>query len=167
MGFKEHKDKAPRRVACAVITVSDSRNESSDTSGRIIINLLRENLHEITDYRIFKDEPEEIKAYLEEILNRKDVQAVILNGGTGISKRDRTYEVVESFIEKKIDGFGEIFRYLSFREIGSPAIMSRAVAGVCKGKIIISIPGSENAVKLAMERIILPELGHMVWEANR
>ena len=167
MSFKGHKEKAPKKIKCVVITVSDTRDEKSDTSGNIIKELLIKESHEIVDYRIIKDEPEEIKKYLKYIFYIEDVQAIILSGGTGISKRDRTYEVVKTLIEKRIDGFGEIFRYLSFKEIGSPAIMSRAIAGICNGKLIISIPGSENAVKLAMERLILPELGHIIWEANR
>jgi molybdenum cofactor biosynthesis protein B len=167
MGFKEHKEKSLKKVSCVVITISDTRNEKSDKSGNIIKNFLKNESHEIVDYKIIKDEPRDIKEYLEKIINIKNIQAIILNGGTGISKRDRTYEVVKSLLEKRIDGFGEIFRYLSFKEIGTPAIMSRSIAGICNGKVIISIPGSENAVRLAMEKLILPELGHMVWEANR
>jgi molybdenum cofactor biosynthesis protein B len=166
MGHKEHKEKAPEKIRCAVITVSDTRTEATDTSGKLIKKMLEEKNHEITVYHIVKDEKEQIENLLKS-LAATNVQAIITNGGTGVSKRDRTFEVVFSLIEKKIEGFGELFRYLCYKEIGSSAMMSRAVAGVCKGQIIISIPGSENAVRLAMESLILPELGHMVWEINR
>ena len=166
MGHKEHKDKAPEHIRCFVITVSDSRTEETDTSGRLIQDMLKENNHEVVDYEIIKDDPAEIKKLLEGT-DKKSVQAIIINGGTGISRRDSTFEAVSLVLEKKIDGFGEIFRYLSYCEIGSPAMMSRAIAGTSKGRIIISIPGSKSAVRLAMSKLILPELGHMVFEANR
>lgn len=166
MGYKEHKDKAPDTIRCFVITVSDSRTEETDTSGRLIQDMLRENNHEIVDYKIVKDDPEEIGRLIKGA-NKDRVQAIIINGGTGISRRDRTFEAVSLVLEKKIEGFGEIFRYLSYKEIGSPAIMSRAIAGISKGRIIISIPGSKSAVRLAMSKLILPELGHMVFEMNR
>lgn len=114
-----------------------------------------------------KDEPAEVRKLLDAVLQNPDVQVVIINGGTGISKRDGTYESVVGFLEKRLDGFGELFRSLSYQEIGSAAMMSRAVAGTCRGKIVISIPGSEAAVRLAMENLILPELGHLVREVNR
>lgn len=166
MGHKEHKGRAPEKIRCFVVTVSDSRTEATDTSGRLIIDSLKENGHEIVGYRIVRDEPKEIKSLLGG-MDKEKPQAVIINGGTGISGRDRTFEAVSEILDKRIDGFGEIFRYLSFKEIGSPAIMSRAIAGVSGGRIIISIPGSEGAVRLAMSRLILPELGHMVYEINR
>lgn len=166
MGHKEHKDKAPEHIRCFVITVSDSRTEETDTSGRLIQDMLKENNHEVVDYKIIKDDQKEIKKLLEGT-DKKSVQAIIINGGTGISRRDSTFEAVSLVLEKKIDGFGEIFRYLSYQEIGSPSMMSRAIAGTSKGRIIISIPGSKSAVRLAMSKLILPELGHMVFEANR
>jgi len=166
MGYKEHKEKAPEKIRCAVITVSDTRTEETDTSGKLIKKMLEEKNHEITAYHIVKDEKEQIENLLKD-LAATNVQAIITNGGTGVSKRDRTFEVISSLIEKKIEGFGELFRYLSYKEIGSSAMMSRAAAGVRKGQIIIAVPGSENAVRLAMESLILPELGHMVWEINR
>ncbi|MFQ5454906.1 MAG: molybdenum cofactor biosynthesis protein B [Nitrospirota bacterium] len=167
MGHKEHKEKSPDSVACLVITVSDTRRKDIDTSGGFIKKQLENSSHKVVDYFIIKDNIDEIKAGIESGLVNPFVNAVILNGGTGISKRDSTYEVVSRIIEKKIDGFGEIFRRLSYKEIGSAAIMSRAIAGVCKGKIVISMPGSESAVRLAMKSLILPELAHMVYEANR
>ena len=113
-------------------------------------------------YRIVKDEPAEIEALLREALANQQVEAVVVNGGTGISPRDGTYEVIVGLFDKRLDGFGEIFRYLSYQDIGSAAIMSRAVAGSAQGKVLISLPGSKGAVRLAMERLILPELRHMV-----
>lgn len=162
MSVAEHKEKARKGVGCFVITVSDTRDETTDHSGQLIRSLLGDEGHQLAGYRIVKDEPIQIKSMLEDVLDRKDVDAVIVNGGTGISPRDGTYEVVDRFLEKRLDGFGEIFRFLSYQDIGSAAIMSRAVAGSAKGKVLISLPGSKGAVDLAMRRLILPELGHMV-----
>ncbi len=167
MGHKEHKEKAVKNVNCMVITVSDTRTEETDSSGKLIQTLLKENGHIIADYKILQDVPVLIRDAVAEAITGKYIQAIIINGGTGISKRDTTFEAVDSLLEKRLEGFGEIFRYLSFQEIGSAAIMSRASAGVYKDKIIISIPGSESAVRLAMEKLILPELGHLIWEVNR
>ncbi len=162
MSVHEHKEKGKKSIRCFVITVSDTRDESSDTSGQTIKKFLTDEGHQNNGYRIVKDEPEDIKALLEAALAQSDVDAVIVNGGTGISPRDGTFEVVERFLEKKLDGFGELFRYLSYLDIGSAAIMSRAAAGTARGKVLISLPGSKGAVTLAMEKLILPELRHMV-----
>jgi molybdenum cofactor biosynthesis protein B len=162
MAVHEHKEKAKKSVRCFVITVSDTRDENTDTSGQTIKRYLTDEGHPTAGYRIVKDEPVEIEALLKEVLGRDDVDSVIVNGGTGISPRDGTYEVVNRFLEKKLDGFGEIFRYLSYLEIGSAAIMSRAAAGTARGKVLISLPGSSGAVTLAMEKLILPEIRHMV-----
>jgi molybdenum cofactor biosynthesis protein B len=124
--------------------------------------LLAAEGHQTTAYRIVKDEPAQIQTLLIEALEKGDIDAVIVNGGTGIAPRDGTYEVVSRLLEKKLDGFGEIFRYLSYLDIGSAAVMSRAAAGTAGGKILISLPGSSGAVKLAMEKLILPEIRHMV-----
>lgn len=162
MAVHEHKEKAKKSVRCFIITVSDTRDENTDTSGQTIKRYLTGEGHPIAGYRIVKDEPVEIEVLLKEALGRDDVDSVIVNGGTGISPRDGTYEVVNRFLEKKLDGFGEIFRYLSYLEIGSAAIMSRAAAGTARGKVLISLPGSSGAVTLAMEKLILPEIRHMV-----
>lgn len=162
MSVHEHKEKGKKSIRCFVITVSDTRDESTDTSGQTIKKFLAAEAHEATGYRIVKDEPVEIEKLLNEALGRSDVDAVIVNGGTGIAPRDGTYEVVSRFVEKKLDGFGEIFRYLSYLDIGSAAVMSRATAGTARGKVLISVPGSSGAVKLAMEKLILPEIRHMV-----
>ena len=162
MSVHEHKEKGKKSVRCFVITVSDTRDESSDTSGQTIKQFLTDEGHQTTGYRIVKDEPLDIKALLEQALAQNDVDAVIVNGGTGISPRDGTFEVVDRFLEKKLDGFGELFRYLSYLDIGSAAIMSRAAAGTARGKVLISLPGSKGAVALAMKKLILPEIRHMV-----
>lgn len=147
------------------MTVSDTRTEETDTSGALIGKLLAGAGHEITGRRIIPDEPEMIARIIGGLPD--GTQAVIINGGTGISKRDGTFEAVEAALDKTLPGFGELFRMLGYQEIGPAAMMSRAAAGVAGGKIVISIPGSEGAVRLAMEKIILPELAHLVWEANR
>lgn len=162
MSVHEHKERAKKGIRCFVLTVSDTRDETTDTSGQAIKKYFSDEGHEIAGYRIVKDEPVQIKALLNEALGGTDVEAVIVNGGTGIAPRDGTYEVVSGFLEKKLAGFGEIFRYLSYLDIGSAAIMSRAAAGTARGKILISLPGSKGAVTLAMEKLILPEIRHMV-----
>ena len=162
MSVHEHKERAKKSVRCWVITVSDTRDESTDTSGQTIKRYLADEGHQATGYKIVKDEPVQIEALLAEALASSEVEAVIVNGGTGIAPRDGTYEVVSRFLEKKLDGFGEIFRFLSYLDIGSAAIMSRAAAGTARGKVLISLPGSQGAVTLAMEKLILPEIRHMV-----
>jgi molybdenum cofactor biosynthesis protein B len=167
MSTEEHKKHAPRSIGCAVITVSDSREEETDDSGRYILETLAREGHESLSYRIVRDEPGEIRRAIEEAASAEGVRAILLNGGTGISPRDRTYEVVSDILEQRIDGFGELFRMLSFEEIGSAAMMSRAVAGTSKGAVIFAMPGSPAAVRLAMEKLILPELGHLVFEMGK
>jgi molybdopterin adenylyltransferase len=162
MSVHEHKEKGKKSIRCFVITVSDTRDKTTDTSGRTIEKFLVDEGHQTSGYKIVRDEPVEIEAALNEALAYKDIDAVIVNGGTGIAPRDGTYEVVSRFLEKKLDGFGEIFRYLSYLDIGSAAVMSRAAAGTARGKILISLPGSKGAVTLAMEKLILPEIRHMV-----
>ena len=162
MSVAEHKEKGKKSIGCFVLTVSDTRDESTDQSGQLIKNLLAEHGHRMAGYRIVKDEPVEIESLLKQMLKNSEVEAVIVNGGTGIAPRDGTYEVIDRFLDKRLDGFGEIFRFLSYQDIGSAAIMSRAVAGSAQGKVLISLPGSRGAVELAMRRLILPELGHLV-----
>jgi molybdenum cofactor biosynthesis protein B len=167
LGIKEHKKHAHGPVNCAVITVSSSRTKENDGSGKTIIGFLEGNGHTILYYDIVKDDISKISWSLAHALNEEGIAAVIINGGTGISKMDVTVEAVKPFLEKELAGFGEIFRYLSYEEVGSPAVLSRAIAGVGKGKLIFCLPGSTNACKLAMEKIIIPELGHMVYEVGR
>ena len=159
-----HPDSTQIAVNCAVITVSDTRTQETDKSGQIIKQLLLESGHQVIDYTIVKDEPEQIRAQMEIWGKRADLDALIFNGGTGIAPRDTTYDAIASLLEKTLPGFGELFRYLSYQEIGSRAIASRAIAGVYQGKLVFSLPGSSNAVKLAVSQLILPELVHLVTQ---
>lgn len=167
MGYEEHKKHAHAHVNCAVITVSTTRTKDNDVSGKGIIGFLEGNGHTVLYYDIVKDDVSKISWSLAHALNEEGIAAVIINGGTGIGKMDVTVEAVAPFLEKELVGFGELFRYLSFKEIKSPAILSRAIAGVSKGKIVFCLPGSTNACKMAMEQLIIPELGHIVYELNR
>jgi molybdenum cofactor biosynthesis protein B len=164
---REHKEEAPRRIGCMVITCSDTRTPDTDTSGQLIMRLLKENGHDVAAYHLVKDEPGQIRALIESASSHDGVQAVIINGGTGISRRDSTFEAVDALLEKRLDGFGELFRYLTYQNIGSPAMMSRATAGLFRGRLVISTPGSEGAVRLAMKKLILPELGHILQQINK
>jgi molybdenum cofactor biosynthesis protein B len=163
----EHKSHAPKLIGCMVITCSDTRTIETDRSGSRIMQMLKDAGHAVVGYHLVKDEPAKIKAQIKAAVADKQVQAIIINGGTGISKRDSTFEAVDGMLEKRLVGFGEVFRYLTYQEIGSPAIMSRATAGIIKGRVLFSTPGSENAVRLAMEKLILPELGHLVKELTK
>ncbi|WP_078428342.1 MogA/MoaB family molybdenum cofactor biosynthesis protein [Alkalihalobacterium alkalinitrilicum] len=168
MSTFEHKMEAPKSVNCMIITVSDTRTLETDKSGGLIKELLEKNGHIVTEYQIVKDEYAEIQSLLKRAEKRADVDVVLLNGGTGIALRDTTYEAVKDLLHKEMPGFGEIFRYLSYAEdIGTAAILSRAVAGVYGSKAVFSMPGSSGAVKLAMSRIIIPELGHVVREIRK
>jgi molybdenum cofactor biosynthesis protein B len=162
MSVEEHKAKGKGSIRCFVVTVSDTRDETTDQSGQLIKSQLAEAGHQLAGYRIVKDDPVRIEELLHEAMADREVEAIVVNGGTGISPRDGTYEIVVKLLDKRLDGFGEIFRYLSYQDIGSAAIMSRAVAGSAQGKVLISLPGSRGAVGLAMDKLILPELGHMV-----
>ncbi|GHH97293.1 MogA/MoaB family molybdenum cofactor biosynthesis protein [Neobacillus kokaensis] len=168
MSTKEHKMQAPKTVNCKVITVSDTRDKDTDKSGRFMIELLEEAGHQIVDYCVVKDEVEDIKNAILQGAGREDIDVILTNGGTGIAKRDVTIETVQELIDKEIVGFGELFRMLSYQEdIGSAALLSRAIAGVVHNKAIFSTPGSSGAVKLAMNKLILPEIGHVVRELKK
>ena len=167
MGYQEHKSKAPTSVSCAVLTISDTRTEQNDDSGRLIVQKLSENGHRVMWYYILKDVADSIRQKIYELLKEEELQVIITNGGTGVSHRDITVETVSTILEKRLDGFGELFRFLTYGEIGTGSIMSRAIAGVAGGKVIICLPGSPEATNLAMDKIILPEIGHMVREATR
>jgi molybdopterin adenylyltransferase len=162
-----HKAEAPQSVRCYVLTVSDTRTEENDTSGRAIADLLSAAGHTVAARAIVKDDPASVRATIERQLASSDVHAIITTGGTGITSRDSTFEAVDALLEKRLDGFGELFRMLSFEQIGPAAMMSRASAGLAAGKIVVSLPGSEAAVRLAMERLLLPELGHLVQQASK
>ncbi|MBM3818551.1 MAG: molybdenum cofactor biosynthesis protein [Acidimicrobiia bacterium] len=163
----EHKSQAPASVACYVLTVSDSRTPETDTSGRAIRELLEAAGHTVSGQGILKDEPTQVTARVREQLADARTQAIITTGGTGITSRDGTFEAIDGLLEKRLEGFGELFRMLSFGEIGSSAMMSRATAGTAGRKAIFVLPGSEHAVRLAMTMLILPELGHVVQQLKR
>ncbi|HXH07217.1 MAG TPA: molybdenum cofactor biosynthesis protein B [Vicinamibacterales bacterium] len=167
MSHVEHRADAPRSVRCFVLTISDTRTEATDTSGRAIAELLTAAGHAVTARRIVRDDPDEVTLQLVRELQSGEAQVIITTGGTGITSRDSTYEAVAELLEKRLDGFGELFRMLSFEQIGAAAMLTRACAGVARGKAIFVLPGSEAAVRLAMTRLILPELGHVVRELSR
>ncbi|GAB6931408.1 molybdenum cofactor biosynthesis protein MoaB [Paenibacillus sp. JCM 10914] len=162
---EEHKQQAGASVQCMVITVSDTRTVHTDKSGPLMISLLEEAGHHITGYTIVRDDDQLIRDLITESAKKDNIDVVLLTGGTGISSRDTTYEAVSSLLDKELPGFGEIFRYLSFAEdIGTAAILSRAIGGTLKNTAIFSMPGSTGAVRLAMSRILLPELSHIKHE---
>ena len=163
----QHRAYAPRSVRCAVLTVSDTRNSDTDTSGNLIREMLAFAGHTVVDYQIVPDEPDQIRRILTEWIARDDIQAVLTNGGTGIAARDTTYDAIAALLDKRIDGFGELFRMLSWQEVGPAAMLSRAVAGVAGNTLIIAMPGSTNAVRLAMTQLVSPELGHLVYEIGK
>ncbi len=160
-----HKGHAPRSVTCAVVTVSDTRSEADDESGSLIVASLESAGHRVASREVVPDDIPAIRTALDRALEASD--ALILNGGTGVGRRDVTVEAVAPYLEKELEGFGEAFRRLSYDAIGSPAILSRATAGIHAGKLIVALPGSPKAAALAMDRLILPELAHIVSEASR
>ena len=163
----EHKSHAPASVACYVLTVSDSRTPETDTGGLAIRLLLEQAGHQVTGQGLVKDEPAQVAAQVRAQLADSRTQVIITTGGTGITSRDGTFEAIDGLLEKRLDGFGELFRMLSFADIGSPAMMSRAAAGTVGRKAIFVLPGSPNAVTLAMTKLIIPELGHIAQQLNR
>ena len=167
MPVSEHKAEAPQSVGCFVLTVSDTRTADTDSGGRAIVELLQAAGHAIAGRTIVRDDPDLVRGTIERQLANPTVQVIITTGGTGITSRDSTFEAVAGLLQKKLDGFGELFRMLSYQQIGSAAMMSRAIAGLVAGRIVVSLPGSEAAVRLGMERLLIPELGHMVQQASR
>ena len=165
MSVHEHKQHARTNLKVGVITASDTRTPDTDESGRLIRMLFEGAGHQVTYYEILPDDREKLSAAIVE--NLPNLDAIVINGGTGISARDDSTEIVKSLIDKELDGFGEIFRMLSFQQIGSAAIMSRAIAGVRKGKLVVALPGSPDACKLAMDQLIIPEIGHIVSLLSR
>lgn len=163
----EHRSQSPTALRCAVVTVSDTRTLENDTGGGTVVELLKAAGHEVAARQIIPDEPRRMRALLTELVARADMQAVLLTGGTGLSRRDQTYETVSLMLTKEIPGYGELFRWLSFQEIGPAAMLSRAVGGLIGTKVVLTMPGSPAGVRLAMEKVILPELGHLVREATR
>lgn len=167
MSVAEHKSHAPVSVSCFVLTVSDTRTEANDTGGEAIHDLLEMSGHTITGRAIVRDDPETVAATVAARLDDAATQVIITTGGTGITSRDGTFEAIDRLLEKRLTGFGELFRMLSYHEIGPAAMMSRATAGRARGKAIFVLPGSPDAVRLAMTRLILPELGHVVQQLRR
>ncbi|HEY8751640.1 MAG TPA: MogA/MoaB family molybdenum cofactor biosynthesis protein [Tepidisphaeraceae bacterium] len=168
MAYSDHvRDANDLVVRCAVITLSDTRTPETDKSGQRITELLKEHGHHIAHYQLICDEPADLRALLTRLLTLPDLDAIITNGGTGISRRDSTIEVVESLLAQSLRGFGELFRMLSYQEIGSGAMLSRAVGGTTGGKLLFALPGSTGAVDLAMRKLILPELKHLVHELHK
>ncbi|OCQ96477.1 molybdenum cofactor biosynthesis protein B [Limnothrix sp. PR1529] len=162
-----HPDRESLQVRCAVITVSDTRNFETDRSGQLIRDRLTWAGHSIVTYQILKDEPALIAETVLQLCQRPDIDALLLNGGTGIAPRDTTYDAIARLLDKTLPGFGELLRQLSFAEVGSRAMASRAIAGVCQGKLVFSMPGSSNAVSLALDSLILPELIHLVTQLQK
>jgi molybdenum cofactor biosynthesis protein B len=160
-----HRQDAARSVPTAVITVSDTRTLEDDTGGALVVELLEGGGHTVTHREVVPDDAERIEAAASQALEREDTRALILTGGTGVAPRDVTPDAVEPLLEREIPGFGELFRWLSYQDIGSAALLSRALAGLVEGKVVFVLPGSRGAVRLALEKLILPELGHLAAEA--
>ena len=167
MSHQEHKSKGPVSVGCFVLTVSDTRTSDTDSSGRAIREFLERAGHQVTGFAIVRDEPALVTASVSQWLTDADTRIIITTGGTGISARDGTFEAMDALFEKRLHGFGELFRMLSFDEVGSAAMMSRATAGTVGAKAIFVLPGSEHAVRLAMSRLIIPELGHVAQQLQK
>jgi molybdenum cofactor biosynthesis protein B len=164
---EEHKAHAPQSVGCFVLTISDSKTPETDTSGQLIRERLAGAGHRVAGSAIVKDEPADVQRVVRGAVADPAVQVVVLTGGTGITSRDSTFEAVEALLDKRLPGFGELFRMLSYQEIGGAAMLSRAQLGIAGRKIVASLPGSPNACRLALDRLLLPELGHLVREVSR
>jgi len=168
MGYEQHKESAASiKARCAVITLSDTRDQSSDTSGAMIKQLLQAQSHPVVFYSVIRDDAEQLNGLLDELQKRQDLDVILTNGGTGISRRDNTVGVIERHLTMPLPGFGELFRMLSYQQIQSGAMMSRALGGVAGGKLLFAMPGSTRAVELAMTKLILPELGHLLAELRK
>lgn len=168
MAYEQHQHNAQSISArCVVITLSDTRIEQTDKSGQRIRELLIAHGHAVASYSILPDDPVALQHHLAALFAHDDIDAILTNGGTGISKRDRTIDVIEKNLTASLPGFGELFRLLSYQQIGSGAMLSRAVAGIAHGKIVFAMPGSTKAVELAMTKLILPELKHLIAELRK
>ena len=163
----EHRATAPRSVGCWVLTISDTKTPETDTSGALIRKLLLDAGHEVVGSTIVRDEPKDVQRVIREACATDAVRAVIATGGTGITSRDSTYEAIEALLDKRLPGFGELFRMLSYEEVGAAAMLSRAQLGIHARRIIVSLPGSPNACRLAMEKLLIPELPHLIREVSR
>jgi molybdenum cofactor biosynthesis protein B len=163
----EHKAHAPKSVGCFVLTISDTKTPETDTSGTLIRELLGAAGHTVAGATIVRDEPSQVQHVIRQAVANPSVQVIVLTGGTGITSRDSTYEAVEALLDKRLPGFGELFRMLSYQEIGPAAMLSRAQLGIHQRRIVVSLPGSPNACRLALEKLLIPEIGHLVREVNR
>jgi molybdopterin adenylyltransferase len=167
VSVETHRANAPASVRCAVLTISDTRTIESDTGGATLVRMLTDHGHEVCARGLVPDDPVRVQTWIQFQRAKDDVQAILTTGGTGVASRDSTYEAIMQLLDKPIPGFGELFRMLSYQEIGPAAMLSRACAGVSQCRIVIALPGSEAAIRLALEKLVLPELGHMVREASR
>ena len=167
MSVQEHQSSAPQVIRVAVITVSDTRTLDADTGGQCVVDYLARGGHTVVQRDIVPDEPTRIRSLIGSLAERRDVDTILITGGTGISGRDQTYETVSSLLDRSLPGYGELFRALSYQEIGAAAMLSRATGGLVGRTLLLSMPGSPAAVRLAMDKLILPELGHLVHEARR
>ena len=167
VGVSDHKAQAPHSVGCFVLTVSDTRTAETDTSGRAIRELLEAAGHDVIASALVPDDPAQVTTIVTRQLTDPTTRVIITTGGTGITSRDGTFEAVDRLFDKRLTGFGELFRMLSFDEIGSAAMMSRAAAGTVGSRAIFVLPGSESAVRLAMTRLIVPELGHIAQQLRK
>jgi molybdenum cofactor biosynthesis protein B len=167
--FQQHQAAGSKYgpLGFAVLTMSDSRTPETDTSGQFIRDAATAAGHRIVRYTIVKDDPAQIRPELLAALGDPQVAVVVTNGGTGVSLRDNAYETIVSLLDKRLDGFGELFRMLSYAEVGAAAMLSRAVGGIAQGKVVFSLPGSTKAVKLGMEKLILPQAGHLYFELQK
>jgi len=162
-----HRATAPRSIGCWVLTVSDTKTPDTDTSGQLIKKLLTDAGHQVVGSSIVRDEPKDVQRVIREACANDEVRAVLVTGGTGVTSRDSTYEAIEAMLDKRLPGFGELFRMLSYQEIGAAAMMSRAQLGVHARRIVVSMPGSPNACRLALEKLVIPELSHLIREVSR
>jgi molybdopterin adenylyltransferase len=167
VSVQDHKNHAPTSVSCFVLTVSDTRTEANDTGGQAIRELLQSGGHTVTGHAIVRDDPDAVTSTVTGRLADARTQVIVTTGGTGITSRDGTFEAIDRLFDKRLTGFGELFRMLSYEQIGPAAMMSRAIAGTAQGKAIFVLPGSPDAVRLAMTKLILPELGHVVQQLSR
>lgn len=167
MSADEHRSEAPAHVRFAVLTVSDTRTKETDESGQLIIELVHAAFHAAVARALCKDEPAQVAALVRDATAQQGVDVLVVTGGTGLSRRDSTYDAIRGLYETEIPGFGELFRMLSHQEIGAAAMLSRASAGIVNGKPVFSVPGSASAVRLAMTRLILPEVGHLLAQVRK
>ena len=163
----QHRGESPKTVRCAVVTISDTRTIETDRGGALIVEMLEASGHAVSSRHIVRDDPAEIEPLVRQLADRQTTDAVLMTGGTGIAARDRTFETVSGLLTKAMPGYGELFRMLSYEDIGPAAMLSRAVGGVLNEVIVLTMPGSVAAVRLAMEKLIVPEIGHLVYEARK